>query len=219
MTDPTVHESNRNFYDRIADAYDFIADSNEKAARHAGVKALGLKPGEAVVELGFGTGNEVLDLAGLVGPTGTVAGIDISSGMLAVAQRKLAASPPACPVDLRVGDARSLPFADASFDAAYTSFTLELFPAEDIPAVLAEAKRVLKSGGRLAVVSMSVVPAGQRASALEKTYVWMHRHFPHLVDCRPIDAPGLVAAAGFRVVQADELTIWTMPVVVVVGER
>ena len=219
MTDPTVHESNRKFYDRIADAYDFIADSNEKAARQAGVKALALNPGESVVELGFGTGNEVLDLAGLVGPTGKVAGIDISSGMLAVAQRKIAARPPACPVDLRVGDARSLPFADASFDAAYTSFTLELFPAEDIPAVLAEAKRVLKPGGRLAVVSMSVVPAGQHTSALEKTYVWMHRHFPHLVDCRPIDAPGLVATAGFRIAQSQELEIWTMPVAVVVGQK
>ncbi|MBX9625414.1 MAG: methyltransferase domain-containing protein [Gemmataceae bacterium] len=221
MTDPTptVHESNRKFYDRIADAYDFIADSNEKAARQAGVKALALKPGEAVVELGFGTGNEVLDLAALVGPTGKVAGIDISSGMLAVAQRKLAANPPKTPIDLRVGDARSLPFADASFDAAYTSFTLELFPAGDIPAVLAEARRVLKPGGRLAVVSMSVVPPGEHTSALEKTYVWMHRHFPHLVDCRPIDAPALVAAAGFRVAAREELHIWTMPVAVVVGGR
>ncbi|MBX9585285.1 MAG: methyltransferase domain-containing protein [Gemmataceae bacterium] len=221
MTDPTptVHESNRKFYDRIADAYDLIADSNEKAARRAGVKALALKPGEAVVELGFGTGNEVLDLAGLVGPTGTVSGVDISPGMLAVARRKLATTPPACPVNLLVGDARSLPFADASFDAAYTSFTLELFPAEDIPAVLSEAKRVLKPGGRLAVVSMSVVPAGQHTSALERTYVWMHRHFPHLVDCRPIDAPALVTAAGFRVTTRQELTIWTMPVAVVVGEK
>jgi demethylmenaquinone methyltransferase/2-methoxy-6-polyprenyl-1,4-benzoquinol methylase len=62
------HESNRRFSDRIAKAYDLIADDNERAARHAGIEALAPKPGEAVLELGFGTGNEILDLAGLVGP-------------------------------------------------------------------------------------------------------------------------------------------------------
>lgn len=216
---PDVHESNRRFYDRIADAYDWLSDSNEKPARQAGVKALNLKAGEAVLELGFGTGNEVLDLAALVGPTGQVAGIDVSPGMLAVAQKKIAKAAPATPIDLRVGDARTLPFADNSFDAVYTSFTLELFPAEDIPVVLAEAKRVLKPGGRIGVVSMATVKPGDKASALEKTYVWMHRHFPHIVDCRPIDTAGVVAAAGFTILSTEDRTIWSMPVRVVVGGK
>jgi demethylmenaquinone methyltransferase/2-methoxy-6-polyprenyl-1,4-benzoquinol methylase len=213
------HESNRHFYDRIANAYDFIADSNEKAARQAGVAALSLQPGESVLELGFGTGNEILDLAGLVGPKGKVAGIDISSGMLAVAKQKLATANPATPVDLRVGDARTLPFADGVFDAVYTSFTLELFPAEDIPGVLAEARRVLKPGGRIGIVSMATVRSGQHTSALERVYVWMHRHFPHIVDCRPIDTEALVSAAGFTVSSVKDLEIWTMPVRVVVGKK
>ena len=45
------------------------------------------------------------------------------------------------PVDLRVADARQLPFEGASFDAAYSSFTLELFPEDDLPHVLAEVRR------------------------------------------------------------------------------
>ncbi len=215
----TAHyESNRHFYDRIADAYDFIADSNERAARRAGVEALALKPGEAVLELGFGTGNEVLDLAGLVGPKGKVAGIDISSGMLTVAKRKLAVATPKVTADLRVADARTLPFQDKTFDAVYTSFTLELFPEADIPVVLAEAKRVLKPGGRIGVVSMATVRPGQHTSTLEKTYIWMHRHFPHIVDCRPIDTEAVVRAAGFEIASVRELEIWTMPVRVVVGQ-
>jgi len=218
-TNAAHHESNRHFYDRIANAYDLIADANERAARVAGVQALALKPGEAVLELGFGTGNEVLDLAGLVGPGGRVAGIDISPGMLAVADRKLADAAPQTPIDLRVGDARALPFGDAQYDAVYTSFTLELFPAEDIPVVLAETRRVLKPGGRVGVVSMATVRPGHHTSALEHAYVWMHRHFPHLVDCRPIDTEGVVAAAGFAVEGVQDLEIWTMPVRVVVGRR
>lgn len=220
MTDTAAHhESNRHFYDRIANAYDLIADSNEKAARQAGVRAVALRGGESVLELGFGTGNEVVDLARLVGPSGRVAGIDISSGMLEVAQRKVAASSVTTPIDLRLGDARELPFADSSFDAVYTSFTLELFPEGDIPLVLAEAKRVLKPGGRIGVVSMATVRPGNRVSGLEKTYIWMHRHFPHLVDCRPIDTEALVSGAGFQITSHQDLEIWTMPVRVVVGQR
>lgn len=213
------HENNRKFYDRIANAYDMIADSNEKAARQTGVKALGLKEGESVLELGFGTGNEILDFAELVGSTGKVSGIDISSGMLAVANRKLAEADVKTPIDLQVCDARSLPFPDEQFDAAYTSFTLELFPADDIPLVLSEAKRVLKPGGRIAIVSMATVRPGERPSGLEKVYIWMHRHFPHLVDCRPIDNEALLKASGFEIENVIDLEIWSMPVRTVVGTR
>lgn len=212
---PTHHEANRRFYDRISGVYDWLADTNEKPARQAGLKALDLKPGEKVLELGFGTGNEVLDLLNLVGTSGLVAGIDISSGMLAVAKNKLQGQTP----DLRVGDARQLPWPDGSFDATYSSFTLELFPEEDIPVVLAETKRVLRPGGRVGIVSMATVKGGQKASALEKTYVWMHRHFPHIVDCRPIDLAGELSKAGFDVVKTVDMEIWTMPVAAVVARR
>jgi len=213
----TQHETNRAFYDRISHVYDWLADSNEGPARRAGVEALAVQPGEAVLELGFGTGNEVLELAKLVGPTGRVAGIDVSEGMRAVTQKKLDEAKPQAKVDLCVGDARRLPYPDQTFDAVYTSFTLELFPLDDIPGVLAEAKRVLKPGGRLGVVSMATVKDGQRASFLEKSYVWMHRHFPHFVDCQPIDTEGVVAQAGFQIQSVQEREIWTMPVRVVVG--
>lgn len=219
MSTTPHHETNRAFYDRISSAYDAIADSNERAARVAGLEALQVKPGETVLELGFGTGNEVADLAALVGPTGTVAGIDISSGMLAVAQRKLAAKDVQAKLDLRVADARQLPWADGAFDAVYTSFTLELFPLGDIPGVLAECQRVLKPGGRLGVVSMATVKPGHKASLLERTYIWMHRHFPHLVDCQPIDVEAFVEKAGYEIANVVEMEIWTMPVRAVVGRK
>src|SRR5262245_53515496 len=121
MTETTPrHESDRAFYDRISAAYDLLSDANEKAARQAGVRALAARPGEQVLEIGFGTGNEVLDLAAAVGAAGRVCGIDISAGMLAVAQRKVQEAAPAAAVELRVADARRLPYADATFDAAYS---------------------------------------------------------------------------------------------------
>jgi demethylmenaquinone methyltransferase/2-methoxy-6-polyprenyl-1,4-benzoquinol methylase len=120
---------------------------------------------------------------------------------------------------LLVGDARSLPFGDGTFNAAFASFTLELFSLDDIPVVLAEVRRVLKPRGRLGIVSMATVREGEKVSLLEKTYIWMHRHFPHIVDCQPIDATGMLVEAGFQISRETDLEIWTMPVRVVVGVK
>ena len=120
-------------------------------------------------------------------------------------------------VALRVAEIPPVPYVDGSFDAVTMSFTLELFPWDVIPAVLAEVRRVLRSGGRLGIVAMSTTPDGERDSFLERTYKWMHRHFPHIVDCQPIDAARFVEEAGFRVVRRADMTIWTMPVVALVG--
>jgi demethylmenaquinone methyltransferase/2-methoxy-6-polyprenyl-1,4-benzoquinol methylase len=84
---------------------------------------------------------------------------------------------------------------------------------------LAEALRVLKSGGRLGVVSMALVRPGERDSALESVYKWMHRHFPHLVDCRPIDPAAEMKQGGFQIASEERMEIWTMPVAAVVGRK
>jgi len=213
----TLHESNRAFYDRISEAYDLIADSNERAARLVGIRELALKPGETVLEVGFGTGNEILDLAAAAGPEGKVHGIDISPGMLTVAQRKIAKARPAAAVELRVADARELPYGDETFDAVYSSFTLELFPPEEIELPLREIGRVLRPGGRFSNVSMAKVKPGQHSSTLEEIYIWMHRNFPHIVDCRPIDGPAHLAEAGFEITKCIDLEIWTMPVTAILA--
>ncbi len=212
-----VPATNQSFYDRISHAYDLISDAGEHKAREQGEQTLNVQSGENVLEIGFGTGNTLLHLAEAVGESGRVSGIDVSTGMLEVATRKVESKGLADRVDLSVGDARQLPYEDDSFDAVFASFTLELFSLNDIPAVLAEVARVLKPGGRLGVVSMATVQEGEKASALEKTYVWMHQHFPHIVDCQPIDVVELVEGAGLQVQEKVEMTIWTMPVRCVVA--
>ena len=212
-----IPETNQSFYDRISHAYDLISDAGEHKARERGEQALDVQGGERVLEIGYGTGNTMIHLATAVGESGTVSGIDVSTGMQKVAIKKLTAQGFADRIELAVGDARKLPYEDDHFDAVFASFTLELFPLEDIPAVLAEVVRVLKSGGRLGVVSMATVIEGQKSSSLEKTYVWMHQHFPHIVDCQPIDVVGLVEEAGLSIQQEVEMAIWTMPVRCVVA--
>jgi len=212
-------EAARRFYDRISSAYDALADASEGACRERGLSLLAPAPGESALEVGYGTGHGLVELARRVGEAGRVVGLDVSPSMAREARGRLDREGVAARVDLRVGAAPPLPFEDAAFDVAWMSFTLELFPETTVPEVLAEVRRVLVPGGRLGVVGMATPPAGASESALSHTYRWLHRHFPHIVDCEPIDVEHLVAASGFELRAGERMSIWTLPVAAVVGVR
>ena len=213
----TDEKLTKSFYDRISHSYDLLADSNEHVAREKGLSALGIDEGEKVLEIGYGTGHSLVALAESAGITGLIYGVDISDGMKKVSEKRVTAAGVADRVNLSVANTPPLPFKDHTFDAVSMSFTLELFPLETIPEVLQEIKRVLKPGGRLGVVSMALPKEGEKDSFLEKTYKWMHQHFPHIVDCQPINAAGFLKDAGFSIKEENNLDIWTMPVAVLVG--
>lgn len=109
----------------------------------------GLRPavGERVLDLGCGAGDDAFDIASRVGPAGHVTGVDISEFLIAEAIRRSSARN--LSVSFEVGDARSLRFADESFDAVRTERMLMHVP--DPVKALAEMVRVLKAGGRMAV--------------------------------------------------------------------
>ena len=208
----TVGDETRRFYDRISHSYDLLADSSEHAIREIGLQALGLSAGQRVLEIGFGTGHGLVSLAAAVGESGRVYGAEISRGMLSIARARIA-SDGLRNVRLTFGDARALCFHSRTFDAAFMSFTLELFDSE-IPDVLVEIRRVLRDGGRLGVVAMVET---EHTNLMIDLYQWVHRRWPHLVDCRPIDVVGLLHAAGFRTEVARMSAIWGLPVTAVIG--
>ena len=116
-------------------------------------------------------------------------------------------------VTLTIGDARVLCFRSSVFDAVFMSFTLELFE-EAIPNVLADVRRVLRIGGRVGIVAMS--DSGQ-TNAMIDLYEWLHRRWPHFVDCRPIDIVGVLQEAHFDARTAHVTAIWGLPVNVAIG--
>jgi ubiquinone/menaquinone biosynthesis C-methylase UbiE len=104
--------------------------------------ATGIKPGQRLLDVACGTGVLARAASPLVGPNGSVVGLDPNPGMLAVAAQLAPA------VDWQLGAVEALPFPGASFDAVVCQFGMMFFA--DRPAAIGEMLRVLKPGGALA---------------------------------------------------------------------
>lgn len=111
---------------------------------------LGLGEGDTVLDIACGPGNFTREFAKAVGPDGLAVGIDASRTMLERGGEELRRAH-ASNLTLIRGDATALPFRDASFDATCCFAALHLFP--DPFAALDEMRRVLKPGGRIALMT------------------------------------------------------------------
>lgn len=201
-------------YSRMSRTYDLFAGTSEAKYRDMALKHLNIKAGEVVLEIGFGTGHTLKQMARLAVENGKIYGIDISSGMLKVAEKRLRKADLLNRVELTCGDAVSLPYQDNIFDAVFMSFTLELFDTPEIPIILNEIRRVLKPMGRLGIVSMS---KGNGSSGMVKLYEWTHRKFPKYADCRPIYVEQSIKGASFGIQHKEIKKLFGLPVEIVIG--
>ena len=202
----------RQNYDRMSRWYDLFAAS-EKKFTETGLQLLGVKTGERVLEIGFGTGHSLVDLDEQVGESGLVAGVELSPGMIDVARKRIQAKSPERCVGMIQGNGTLLPFVSGAFDAVFLSFTLELFSDEEILVLLDACHRVLKPDGRLGVVSM------EKQDVLAcRLYEWGHERWPVLLDCRPIELRKSLETGGFRVQAAKMQTMRGLPVKIALGK-
>lgn len=208
-------EETRSFYNKIARVYDLLSERSEQPMRDIGLAMLSPKEGETVLEIGFGTGHCLVLLAEAVGPTGKVLGIDLSENMVSEAKRRVAKKQLDKRVEISNGDAATLPYEDGSIDAIFSSFTLELFDTPELPDVLSEWKRVLRPGGRIVIVSLS---KEEKSNTVAKAFEWTHKHFPNLMDCRPIHVENSLKRAGFKIEKSLHEKMW-VPVAIVMGIR
>jgi SAM-dependent methyltransferase len=171
-------------------------------ARHAVAAAAELAPGTSVLDVGCGSG-EFCQLAAALGAR--VSGIDAAKGMVVIAKRRLPEA------DLRVGPIEQLPWSDRSFDVV-TGFNAFQFAA-DFVAALAEAARVTRSGGRVAICNWGRVEDRELSALLEPLRELEPPRPPGVppYDPPPIGEPGvleeLAEQAGLTPEHADEVRV------------
>jgi SAM-dependent methyltransferase len=173
--DPHIHAT-REFFTPRAATWDEKFPDDDPAFADA-VSQLALRPGGTALDVGCGTGRALPHLRAAVGAAGTVAGIDLTPAMAAIASERGPAA---------IGDARRLPFPDATADAVLAA-GLITHPPEPM-AGLAELARVTRPGGRLALFQ----PIGRAALAARRG------HALRPDDIRdPANLPGALHATGW----------------------
>ena len=206
----------KRFYDRVSGIYDHLTRAFERRFAEMALERLAAREGETVLEIGFGSGHCLTRIAEATGPEGKTHGIDISTGMLAVARKTLARSGLADRVCLSLGDAARLPYTENVFDAVFMTYALELFDTGEIPDVLEEIRRVLRPGGRLAVASLSREGSG---SVMLRLYEWAHMKWPKYADCRPIYVERSLVESGYEVRTKEMVSWFGLPNEIVVAAK
>jgi SAM-dependent methyltransferase len=151
-----------------------------------------IREGDAVLDVGSGSGTDTLIAAMLVGPTGIVYGLDMTRAMREKLERNVAAMKIG---NVRVveGNAEQIPLPDASIDVVTSNGVLNLVP--DKPAAFAEIARVLKPGGRLQISDIALrVPVSEQSRADPR--LWAECVVGAIVED---DYVGLLRAAGLDV--------------------
>jgi demethylmenaquinone methyltransferase/2-methoxy-6-polyprenyl-1,4-benzoquinol methylase len=208
-------------FGRIARRYDLanrlLSGGRDVGWRRVLVAAVQRREPQDVLDLATGSGDVAFALARSLPPAVPITGVDFCAPMLAEAERKKPAA--GANVRFQLGDALSLPFAAASFDAATIAFGLRNLA--DRARGLAEIRRVLRPGGRLFVLEFS-----QPQPWFRPFYLWyLRRILPVLAGLVTGDRPAYVylnesiekfpgrealaaeiAAAGFSDITARPLT-------------
>ena len=166
-------------FDAIARRYDLLnhllSAGRDRAWRARAVDALGLQGGERVLDLCTGTADLALALATPRRGAGCVVGIDFSAEMLRLGQVKTARCRPGRTVRLLRADAERIPLCAASVDGATIGFGIR--NVRDRTGALAEVRRVLRPGGRLAILEFGEPgPAPVRVA-----YRWYFRYVLPLI--------------------------------------
>lgn len=151
----TIIEGQRQDWNRVAggwEKWDRLFEEQMAFVNHRLVADARLHTGLNVLDLGSGTGYPALLGAQVVGPAGSVVGMDLAEQMLAAAERK-AKRLGLNNISFRTGDVTSLPFEPNSFDAITSRFCLMFLP--EIPKAASEIARVLKPGSWVAAAVWS----------------------------------------------------------------
>jgi ubiquinone/menaquinone biosynthesis C-methylase UbiE len=183
-------------YDLMAEFFFF---GRRRATYQALIAAVGIQPGQRVLDVGCGTGYFVRLIAEAVGPNGLAVGIEPSTSMINYAIRKAV---PSTNSEFHVGTAASLELQDNSFDVVVSSLVMHHLPQDLRTVALQEMRRVLRPGGRVLVAEARSPSPGSGWHLLARLHGYdrMAREVP--------DLESIAARSGFRDIRYGEVPPW-----------
>ena len=218
-------------FDSIAPAYDFMNRAMtlgiDRWWRRVAVRMVGKTHPQHILDVATGTGDFAIDLYRKLQPQ-QVIGIDLSQGMLDVAQEKIARRGLSDAITVQQGDCLALPFEDGSFDAVTVAFGVRNF--EHLLQGYKEMHRVLEPDGTLCVVELST-PRNRVVRWFYDLYTlhiipWMgslksgdrsaYRYLPQSIAAVPQgdDMLAIMREAGFTNCKVKRLTLGTCSIYV-----
>jgi len=200
-------------YNLISPIYDIFGIIMESKARARSLEVSEITNGERVLEVAVGTGLNFREILRL-NPDGWNDGIDISHRMLKRAARR-AAKTGVVSYNLQLGDCRTLPFADNTFDLLINQYMFDIFPVTEFERIVREFRRVLKPDGRLVLVN-TTLPEKIRDRTLE----WIFFVYPQAFSkCRGILAEPYLEKFDFRDIRREYVVNLSFPSEVVLSYK
>ena len=180
-------------YNSLANVYDIWGNLTESKARNRALELAEIKNGQNILEVAVGTGLAFFEIA-KKNPDGTNIGIDISAGMLKKAGKRLSPLSGAH-YTLKKASAFDLDSKDEQFDVLMNNYMFDLISFDRMDSVLKEFNRVLKKGGKLVLVNMTV---GEKFGS--GIYDLIYRLSPRLMGgCRGIRLSEKLKEHGFHI--------------------
>jgi ubiquinone/menaquinone biosynthesis C-methylase UbiE len=160
----TLADRTRRIYDRLAPVYGISTRLFHSRAHRQALEISGLRDGMRVLEVATGSGEMFRRLV-RANRNGATLGVDLSPNMARRTQNRVQHEFPSSQAQCQAVDARHMPFRDATFDAVFCCYLLELLSSEDIVRTIGEFHRVLSRRGQLVLVLI-----GQNKAAFNSIY-------------------------------------------------
>lgn len=170
----------------------FLFRGKVRELRQRTVNLARIQPGDAVLDVGCGTGTLAMEVARRAGRAGRVAGVDPGTQQIARARSKAARR--TVPIEFQIGVIEQLPFPDQTFDVVLSSLMMHHLPTPLKRQGLAEIARVLKPGGRLIIADFT--PKKERKGQAARF---------HAGGSSMHDLATLIKDAGFQDVETEEM--------------
>lgn len=150
----TAHSQDAPFWVRYYDiVVNLITLGRTRAIHRETLSLAGLRPGDSVLDIGCGTGVLLLEAERIVGPDGTVVGLDVEPAMIKQARRR--ASDKDSQATFEIAPIDQIPYPDSSFDVAFSTLVYHHLTDTQKREGLVELERVLKPDGRLVLVDIN----------------------------------------------------------------